>query len=309
MTGGPGCFTACRGCYNHFARDTAATEQLLVFAQRLRDDLNVQKLTVGGADPLTRPDVVDLLTGLRVLGLTVHLDTVGTAFLRDEKIRFMAKGDVARVDAEVVASLVDLIGIPLDGCSDATVNLFRMHTRLADQLAVLETLDRTAASVCVNTVVHAGNSAELSEIAAVISRYRRVHRWQLFQPAVELASGLTESIRPDTIVTFPRNGVNGHPDHVAAHDIACAVADRYSDTRLLLIADCGEFVEHTEPEYLSAATIRQRRCRATIEVDVRDVLDRKLRAMGEYETQARSIAKFLRLHPDRVTTERYHKPP
>lgn len=181
LTAGPSCFTACPGCYNHFARRTVSTESLLKFVRGLRDRAGLSKITLGGGDPLTRPDLIDLLSGLRQLGLRMNLDTVGTAFVQNAEIRFMGRGTALQIDVGRVASLVDLIGIPLDGSSDAVLNRFRTHLTVAAQEAVLNRLAAVEATVCLNTVVHAGNTEDLPEIGKIVSRYPCIRLWQLFQ--------------------------------------------------------------------------------------------------------------------------------
>lgn len=179
--GGRSCFVACRGCYNHFARDTTETGTVLTFVKSLRDQFGLNKLTVGGGDPLTRPDILSLLSGIQSMGLRISLDTVGTALLRNAPIRFMGRGTVAHVDVKTLSALVDVVGIPLDGSNDEVMRLFRMHSSVSDQDAVLSLLDEVDAKVCINTVVHAGNTFDVTEIAKILSRHPCVRQWQLFQ--------------------------------------------------------------------------------------------------------------------------------
>jgi len=181
LTAGNSCFVACPGCYNHFARTLVATPKVHRFAELLYQELGVKKITIGGGDPLTRPDITDLVSGLREIGLNLHLDTVGTAFLRDAKIRFMGQGMTRRVDVEALARDVDQIGIPLDGSTDDVIRKFRRFGSVADQLAILTLMDSVDATVCVNTVVHQGNVDDLESIAEHLVRHPAVRRWQLFQ--------------------------------------------------------------------------------------------------------------------------------
>lgn len=182
LSAGGSCFVACPGCYNHFGKkQLAATRDIVAFLRSLHEQGAVGKLTVGGGDPLTRPDIVDLLTRLRDLHVPMHLDTVGTAFLGDAQIRFMGKGVAGQVDVAAVAELVDLIGIPVDGSTPEIVTRFRRHARLADQLRILDLLDEAGAAVCINTVAHAGNLTDLRSIAPLIGAHRCVRQWQVFQ--------------------------------------------------------------------------------------------------------------------------------
>ncbi len=181
LTAGNSCFVACPGCYNNFARTLVATSTVHRFAELLHRELGVKKITVGGGDPLTRPDIEDLVSGLREIGLTIHLDTVGTAFLRDAEIRFMGQGKVRRVDVDSLMRSVDQIGIPLDGSTDDVVRRFRKFGSVDDQLAILDLMDSVDAAVCVNTVVHQGNIDDLESIAEQVEHHPAVRRWQLFQ--------------------------------------------------------------------------------------------------------------------------------
>lgn len=181
LSGGRSCFVACRGCYNHFARDTTKTSTVLSFVKGLCDEFGLKKLTVGGGDPLTRPDILALLSGIRAMGVRISLDTVGTAFLRDAPIRFMGHGTAAHIGAGSVADLVDVVGIPVDGSDDEVMRLFRKYSSASDQNAILSILDEVGAKVCINTVVHSGNAWDMAGIAAMLSHHLCVEQWQLFQ--------------------------------------------------------------------------------------------------------------------------------
>ncbi|AXI78523.1 radical SAM protein [Peterkaempfera bronchialis] len=181
LSAGKSCFVACPGCYNYFGRTIAETPQVLRFAAGLRDRFGIEKITVGGGDPLTRPDIVTLLTSLHDLGLRIHLDTVGTAFLGTARIRFMGTGAVDQVAADEVAAVSDLIGIPLDGSTDAVQQQFRRHATVASQLAVLSLLDKVGARICVNTVVHSGNTGDIAPLAGLLGGFVGIVEWQLFQ--------------------------------------------------------------------------------------------------------------------------------
>ncbi|MFF4650538.1 radical SAM protein [Streptomyces sp. NPDC001380] len=181
LSAGKSCFTVCPGCYNHFGRTVVDTPRVLGFAAGLCDRFGLDKITVGGGDPLSRPDIIPLLTGLHGLGLRIHLDTVGTAFLGSARIRFMGSGVAERVPPGEVAAVADLVGIPLDGSTDAVQQRFRRHVTVSSQLAVLSLLDGVGARVCVNTVVHAGNLADVVGIARLLEGHPCIKEWQLFQ--------------------------------------------------------------------------------------------------------------------------------
>lgn len=181
LSAGKSCFVACPGCYNYFAPTLVDTPAILTFAAAYQQRFGLTKITVGGGDPLTRPDLIALLRGLRAMDLSISLDTVGTAFLRDAQIRFMGHGTTPRVDVVTVAELVDVIGIPLDGVTDPVQQLFRRHASVRDQLGILDALDAARARVGLNTVVHSGNTHEIPAIAALLAAHPSVRQWQLFQ--------------------------------------------------------------------------------------------------------------------------------
>lgn len=181
LSAGKSCFVACPGCYNHFAADLAKTEQLVGFVRSYQERFSLEKITVGGGDPLTRPDLLSLLAELKALDLSISLDTVGTAFLGNARIRFMGKGTAAHVPAAHAARLVDVIGIPLDAVTDTVQQLFRRHARVGEQRAILQLLASVGARVCLNTVVHAGNTAEIGLLAQLLAQHPCVAEWQLFQ--------------------------------------------------------------------------------------------------------------------------------
>jgi len=67
------------------------------------------------------------------------------------------------------------------------------------------------------------------------------------------------------------------------------------------------FAEPARPGCLAPAEVERLRLPVTCDIDVGDVLGHKLRAMGQHETQARSIAKWLRRYPERVLAESFHR--
>jgi acetolactate synthase-1/2/3 large subunit len=178
------CFVRCDGCYNHFGRvDTLVdTDTIIAFLDRVRC-AGVEKVTVCGGDPLARPDILPLLEKIRALGFVINLDTVGTPLLRPATTVYYGRRAIPRVDPDRLARLVDLIGIPVDGPSNATVAEFRVGRAnlLDEQLRIIAGLDSVNARVCVNTVVHRRNLGEIRCILPLISQYRCVVKWQLFQ--------------------------------------------------------------------------------------------------------------------------------
>lgn len=175
------CFVACPGCYNYFGKHVIDTPTIIAFMKTMHQRYGTTKVTVGGGDPLTRPDIIDLLQALKELGLKLHLDTVGTAFLGNAHIKFMGKGIVPQVNCAEVARIVTLIGIPLDGSTDEVSQKFRVFSHVQEQERILQLLENANADVCINTVVHKGNVEDLIDIQDILQRYTSVVEWQLFQ--------------------------------------------------------------------------------------------------------------------------------
>lgn len=116
---------------------------------------------------------------------------------------------------------------------------------------------------------------------------------------------------PTTVVGFPPNGLNGHPDHRAAHRITrsalASLPAGGAAPHLWLMTSTTVYAEPPREGYLAPTDVERTRLPATVEVAVDDVLETKLRAMGCYETQARSTAKILRCYPEKLLTEAFHQ--
>ncbi|KDA40609.1 PIG-L family deacetylase [Frankia sp. B2] len=120
---------------------------------------------------------------------------------------------------------------------------------------------------------------------------------------------LVNDRKPHEIITFPANGMNGHPDHVASHHATLDAVRRsqWEPARLLTFADPTEYRQDPRPGYLPPTEVNRLRVPPNRCHDISDVIPDKLRALGSYETQARSVVKFLRLHPEWFTTEMFHE--
>jgi LmbE family N-acetylglucosaminyl deacetylase len=127
--------------------------------------------------------------------------------------------------------------------------------------------------------------------------------------AAEELRDLVNDRQPREIITFPANGMNGHPDHVASHHATLDAVRRsaWEPARLLAFADPKEYRQDRRPGYLAPTEVNRLRVPPNRYHDISDVVPDKLRALGSYETQARSVAKFLRLHPEWFRTEMFHE--
>ncbi len=185
-----GCFVRCRGCYTFFGN---AEPDLGAFTASVRRfvALGVDRVTLSGGDPLTLRGLPEFLEELRGAGVTsIKLDTVGTSLItgRDP----VRAGPRSR---QRLLSLVDMLGLPLDGWSNQTVTLFRKgRAELFDETtALLDALDEAAGptAVVINTLVHRLNIKGLSRIMAVVASHPCVNDWSIFQytPTDQAADG------------------------------------------------------------------------------------------------------------------------
>nr|BAL57649.1 hypothetical conserved protein [uncultured Deinococcota bacterium] len=95
------------------------------------------------------------------------------------------------------------------------------------------------------------------------------------------------ALRPRFVLTFPPDGINGHPDHVAA--------SRYAREAAKGLAQVVYFVR---PEGPLPVTHRLRLPQWA--------LARKLQALAQHRTQALSVLAFMERHPQRLWTETFH---
>lgn len=208
---GPSCFVKCVGCYNHFGATASKgrlvsrreVSRLVTIAERF----GYRQVTVAGGDPLTHPEILDILRDLKSAGMFVKLDTVGTALLRPSVEAFYGSPTVEHfVEAWTLFDLVDVLGVPLDGSTEETQRLFRAapdvgrvigieedlfgdpivqlktarHSVVADTIAILDLAASEGVEVCVNTVVHAGNVFDVPVMARLLLDHRP-NAWQLFE--------------------------------------------------------------------------------------------------------------------------------
>lgn len=163
------CPCYCLGCYNHFA-DTAdiPTEQIVRFTESYIHRFNTKKVTISGGDPLMRKDIIRLLDDLMGLGVAVSVDTVGLSIVQNRILTDILKR-------------ASVVGLPLDGMTDKTLNTFRTGIQISQLLQVIRIASENGLWICINTVVHAQNLHELSLIAQFVNETEGVKKWQLFQ--------------------------------------------------------------------------------------------------------------------------------
>lgn len=181
---GKSCFLVCRGCYNHFSTENLIDAGSIInFAKHLKESYGINKITVGGGDPLSRGDIVFILKAIKALGYKVNLDTTGLPFLYDVKIIMNGSGTARKVPILDVIENVDVLGLPIDGPSEEINQKFRTgrDAVLSEILNLLNVLEDYKVKICINTVVHKNNFSVLKDIADLISKYKNIVVWQLFQ--------------------------------------------------------------------------------------------------------------------------------
>lgn len=183
---GPSCFVRCPGCYNHFADslqhgNTVTLDGIRQFGEEAFHR-GYAKITVGGGDPLSRPDIIEILRSLRELGFKISLDTVGTVFNAPAETIFHGRRLISQVSPLAMMGLVDLVGIPLDGSNQDIAQIFRTGrpTLFEEQMKTIKSLGAAGLSVCVNTVASACNVHDLPKLLECLMCLPIV-KWQIFQ--------------------------------------------------------------------------------------------------------------------------------
>lgn len=120
---------------------------------------------------------------------------------------------------------------------------------------------------------------------------------------------LLDRHQPKTIVTFPPNGSNGHPDHVTTNAWVLAALERYAhEVALYYFAGDRPYVSDVPREgFLGAEEVKRLFLPPTHYFDVGPYLENKLRAMAQHETQARSVLAYMRANPRRLLLESFHR--
>ncbi|AFV77032.1 PIG-L family deacetylase [Thermus oshimai] len=103
--------------------------------------------------------------------------------------------------------------------------------------------------------------------------------------AVEVLRARFLALRPRFVLTFPPDGINGHPDHVAT--------SRY----VREAAEGLRLVYFVRPDGPWPVTHRLRLPEWA--------LARKLRALAQHKTQALSVLAFMERYPERLWTESF----
>ncbi len=104
------------------------------------------------------------------------------------------------------------------------------------------------------------------------------------------------ALAPERIVTFPPNGLNRHPDHVATHRWVVEALARYRPVKLYYYAPPRPYPGFREG--WKPPTHRVALDHGALAV--------KLKAMAQYRTQALSVLKIMNAAAPRLLEETFH---
>ena len=124
-----------------------------------------------------------------------------------------------------------------------------------------------------------------------------------FGTLVATVRAALERHQPETVLTFPPNGSNGHPDHVTTHRAVKAAWDALPPAQRPRL---WYYASATPPEN---EALRAQWLAPNLERDVSDQITRKLRAIGCHRSQALSTVDFIRKFPERITLETFYEVP
>lgn len=125
---------------------------------------------------------------------------------------------------------------------------------------------------------------------------------QPLEALVEVAREAMTRHRPETVLTFPPNGSNGHPDHVTTHRAVKAAWDSLPEQERPAL---WYYASSTPPEN---EELRAEWLPPNLSRDVTGHITRKLQAIACHRTQALSTVDFIRKFPERVTLETFYAP-
>lgn len=120
---------------------------------------------------------------------------------------------------------------------------------------------------------------------------------------------LLEAHKPRAVITFAPNGSNGHPDHVRTNRLVLGALEESSHKVAALYYFAGDRSVKLEPRagWLAPEEVYRSFLPATHYLDVSAFMENKLRAMGQHETQARSVLNFMKKFPRRLIHESFHR--
>lgn len=179
----PKCFCYCSGCYSLSRQESCKnplSSKIIVKFLKYAFANGIYKVTLCGGDPLTRNDILSLLKKIKKIGFYISIDTMGTTIVRNAKI---GNYTFKKIDVDKLVEYVDMIGIPIDGTDDKTINYFRNSFTgvYNEQLLICDVLHSKGANLCINTVLNKGNVNEIEKLTVLINNLQYIKKWQFFE--------------------------------------------------------------------------------------------------------------------------------
>lgn len=176
------CFIYCKGCYNNFCKNKEISFNDVITFLKYATQNGLKRVTLSGGDPLTRNDIKRIIRECCKLNLKINLDTVGLT-LTKSRIISSTKEKINKFSDINILKKVNSIGIPLDGSNNDIISKFRIYNGnlFNEIIAILELFDKKNIKICINTVLHKQNLADIENIYNVIKNYNCVKQWQVFQ--------------------------------------------------------------------------------------------------------------------------------
>lgn len=139
------------------------------------------------------------------------------------------------------------------------------------------------------------------------------HREGLQAEDAEVLSGriseVISDLKPRSILTFPPNGSNGHPDHSTTHRLVllALAQSEHQPQKLFYFAGDKPYSAEARPGFLAPSDIAAQHLYPTHYVRLEHEIEAKLRAMGQHKTQALSVLMFMERFPRRLLEESFHQ--
>lgn len=178
------CFVNCPGCYNRFSKDPNEIDSKIIFEfLSYARSYGLEKITLSGGDPLVRRDIESIVSFCNSIGLKVNMDTVGTSIIKSCETKKGVKTLVEKIIDFSFLKDLQYLGIPLDGSNSKIISTFRRGRPniFEEQLEIIDFLNNFCDNICINTVYHKHNYEDIANIFKIISQFRGVKKWQVFE--------------------------------------------------------------------------------------------------------------------------------
>ena len=180
-----GCNLRCRHCLSSSttpAADELSTQEALALVDQLHDN-GVFQVNFGGGEPFMRRDFLEIVDACHAKGIMTCIFTNGTLLTADLVKRLSRNRLVA-------------IQVSLDGAEQATCEEIRGEGTYAAAIEALKLLAASPIPSSINTVLTAGNAAEIPALYGLAQNLGVSLRVSRFRPSGRGADNW-EALRPD----------------------------------------------------------------------------------------------------------------